>query len=296
MLISIVLPFFNEVRHGYIETILDNLCSQMVTQPPSNQPDNAAVQPFFTVELIIALSPSHDDTAAVIGKYITPKPQESNAIATAPNQIMHQPPIICLPVTATNRAGRLNQGLAHCRGDVVVLHHPATVLPVDGLTQIAAAVAQGATWGGFRHQFDWEHWLLQYTSWYSDQVRVQRKGIVYLDHCPFVRREVLTAIGGVPEMDIFEDTALSERLRPIAGMPVLLAGKVITSARRFRQRGVYRQAFMNQWLKLCYYGGVPPALMNRLYEQKTAINVSYNHPSTPDPQSSDGKDSDGSFN
>ena len=254
MRISIILPFFNEMRHGYIERILDHLMAQ-ISDPAS---DSA----IFTAEIIIALSPSHDGTAALIEQYAAKYPM-----------------IKSLPVTATNRAQRLNQGLAHCQGEIVVLHHPATLLPPDGLLQIITAANQGAVWGAFRHQFDWEHWLLKYTSWYSDQVRVKRKGIVYLDHCPFVRRDILTAIGGVPEMDIFEDTALSDRLRTTAGMPVLLAGKAITSARRFRQRGVYRQALMNQWLKLCYYGGVPPALMNRFYEQKTAINVNYGNSS-----------------
>lgn len=275
MLISIVLPFLNEVRHGYIEPILDNLLSQILAQC------NSSLGQPYKVEVIIALSPSHDDTAPVIANYIDKAIKEINqhqsqyaSIENGINEIP-KPPIACVSVTATNRASRLNQGLAHCQGDVVVLHHPATILPTDGLNQIAAAISQGATWGAFRHQFDWNHWLLRYTSWYSDEIRVRRKGIVYLDHCPFLRREILTAVGGVPEMDIFEDTALSERLCRTAGMPVLLAGQVITSARRFRQRGVYRQALMNQWLKLCYYGGVPPALMNRFYEQKTAINVNY---------------------
>ncbi len=280
MLISIVLPFLNEVRHGYIEPILDNLLSQILAQrgSGSQQPCKGEV---ITAEVIIALSPSHDDTATIIANYIDKAIREIDQHQSQYGLIekgingIPKPPIAYVSVTATNRASRLNQGLAHCRGDVVVLHHPATILPADGLAQIAVAVSQGATWGAFRHQFDWNHWLLQYTSWYSDQMRVKRKGIVYLDHCPFVRREVLTAVGGVPEMDIFEDTALSERLRATAGMPVLLAGQAITSARRFRQRGVYRQALMNQWLKLCYYGGVPPALMNRFYEQKTAINVNY---------------------
>jgi hypothetical protein len=81
-------------------------------------------------------------------------------------------------------------------------------------------------------------------------------------------------IGGVPDLDIFEDTVLSQRLRA-AGPPKILPGKVVTSARRYRDRGVFRQALMNQTLKVMYHLQLDPQWLNRLYEQKAQINVTY---------------------
>jgi hypothetical protein len=89
-----------------------------------------------------------------------------------------------------------------------------------------------------------------------------------------VSRDLLTKIGNIPDLDIFEDTVLSDRLCQFT-KPVLADGKVITSARRFRQRGIYRHALLNQLLKLCYHLKIDPKYLNRLYEKRYSINTKY---------------------
>ncbi|MGF1569598.1 MAG: glycosyltransferase [Nodosilinea sp.] len=243
-MISVILPCVNELRHGYLPQIVENLCGQGGEK-----------------EIIAVLSPSQDGTAEFLARCPAVR-------------LVHTP--------AQNRAQRLNAGLAACRGEGVLLHHPATLLPEGtALTMIEQALRQEeVAWGGFCHSFDLDHWLLRFTSWYSTRVRSRLGQILYLDHCVFARRETLIAIGGVPDMDIFEDTALSQRLQA-HGPPLLLPGTVVTSARRFRQRGLYRQAALNQILKLMYHAGASPAQMNRLYERTSQINVVY--PVAPPP-------------
>lgn len=225
------------MRHGYLPHILENLASQ-----PGNK------------ELIAVVSPCQDETIATLRQYPQWKILETNA---------------------RNRAQRLTTGIEISRGEGVLLHHPATLLPPNALTHIEERLSEPTVnWGGFCHSFDMNHWLLRFTSWYSNRVRSQHGHILYLDHCIFARRSLLQEIGGVPDMDIFEDTALSQRLRQF-GAPVLIEQPVITSARRFRQRGVYRQAAINQLLKLMYHARLDPAWMNWLYESRSQINVSY---------------------
>jgi hypothetical protein len=235
---SVVLPCFNECRHGYLPKILENLCEQAGDK-----------------QIIAVVSPSSDDTLAIIEQF---------------------PSVEIVRTTASNRAQRLNAGLAIASGEAVLLHHPATLLPPKQALTQAAAIVLGPqskyVWGGFSHSFDWDHWLLRFTSWYSTSVRSRR--ILYLDHCIFARRQVLVDIGGVPDMDIFEDTALSVALARW-GRPAIAPGKVVTSARRFRDRGVYRQALLNQALKLMYLTRQDPQRLNWLYESKSQINVSY---------------------
>jgi glycosyltransferase involved in cell wall biosynthesis len=236
--ISIVLPCLNELRHGYLPRILANLMAQRGER-----------------EILAVVSPCRDDTLTLIRQY---------------------PEVQVIETEVQNRAQRLNVGIAASQGEVILLHHPATLLPEGvALELIAAAIAEPeVAWGGFHHSFDLDHWLLQFTSWYSNTVRPRWSRVLYLDHCIFARRTLLEQIGGVPDMDIFEDTALSDRCSRIAP-PRLLAGKVTTSARRFRQRGIYRQAFLNQTLKLMYHARLDPQWMNRLYEWQSQINVSY---------------------
>lgn len=237
---SVVLPCFNESRHGYLPKILENLCQQAGDK-----------------QILVVVSPSQDDTLAIVQRF-APQFPEVEVIETA----------------ATNRAQRLNVGIDASKGEWVLLHHPATLLPVGDALLQAQAVLQSADWGGFVHSFDWDHWLLRFTSWYSTRVRSQQQRILYLDHCIFTKRQRLIAIGGVPDMDIFEDTDLSLALAKW-GKPAIAPGKVITSARRFRSRGLYQQAALNQILKLMYLTRQDPKKLNWLYESKSQINVSY---------------------
>ena len=240
---SIVLPCFNESRHGYLPRILKNLSEQQGEK-----------------QIIAVVSPSEDDTLTVLQQFADVEIIESEA---------------------SNRAQRLTVGIEASKGEAVLLHHPATLLPEKNALEQAQIALRSAAWGGFVHSFDMEHWLLRFTSWYSTRQR-SRKRILYLDHCIFARREALVDIGGVPNMDIFEDTALSLALARWgaeqglqAGLPAIAPGKVVTSARRFRDRGIYRQAALNQLLKLMYLTNQDPRKLNWLYERKSQINVSY---------------------
>lgn len=237
-MISVVLPCVNELRHGYLPKIIKNLQAQ--------QGDK---------ELIAVVSPSTDTTLACLEA---------------------APQIRVIESDAQNRAQRLNVGIQASQGQVVLLHHPATLLPpITALRQTDQTFHDPEVmWSGFCHQFDLDHWLLHYTSWYSSKIRPYWGRILYLDHCVAVRRSLLDDIGGVPDMDIFEDTALSRRLGQY-GPPVMLSDHIVTSARRYRDRGVYRQALMNQTLKVMYHLNLDPKWMNRLYERKVQINVTY---------------------
>ena len=239
--ISVVLPCLNEIRHGYLPRILDNLTLQ-----PGNK------------QLIIVMSPSTDGTYDVITQH--PAAAEFELVKT----------------DALNRAQRLTAGIEASQGDIILLHHPATLLPINALAQVKQLMSdETITWGGFRHSFDLDHWLLRFTSWYSTTQRPRLSHILYLDHCIFARRQALKHIGGVPDMDIFEDTALSHALSQF-GAPHLVPGTIVTSARRFQERGIYKHAALNQLLKLMYYAKLDPKMMNWLYEGKSQINVSYN--------------------
>jgi len=169
----------------------------------------------------------------------------------------------------TNRAQRLNIGVRKSEGRMVLLYHPRSLVDVGGLSDLLEN--KELLWGGFRHRFDDPHPLLHFTSWYSNRVRFKLSGVVYLDHCIFVQRRLLLQAGGVPEADIFEDTLLSKRLR-LFGKPQLIPYDVITSAVRFQQNGYWRQALLNQILKLQYFLKFDPEAMNQKYERGLNLN------------------------
>ena len=138
--------------------------------------------------------------------------------------------------TGKNRAERLQRGIEAASSDVVLLHHPRTLIERAGIEWLRDH-AEEVSWGGFTHAFDADHYLLRFTSWYSNRIRAARKGILYLDHCIFLRRALLTR--PIPSVDIFEDTELSKILRE-SGPPAILPFVAKTSSVRFTTNGVWR--------------------------------------------------------
>lgn len=172
-------------------------------------------------------------------------------------------------VEGPSRGARLQAGIDAASHRTILLHHPRSLIPADGLRWLAAG-AGGARWGGFTHSFDWDHPLLRFASWYSNRVRAARRGIVYLDHCVFFDKALLAR--PIPPVEIFEDTELSLILRE-SGPPALAPFAATTSAVRFRANGPWRQSLLNQRMKLGYLLGRSHRGLNERYERGLRLNA-----------------------
>lgn len=176
-------------------------------------------------------------------------------------------------VDTFSRAQRLNVGIDAARGEMILLHHPRSIIDPQGINYLIKNV-KNLRWGGFIHKFDTDHSLLKFTSWYSNNIRFIRNKIVYLDHCVFARRDLLKRVGPIPPVDIFEDTILSKMLNKVSA-PIMLPYCVTTSAIRFVRNGIIYQSLINQLLKLGYCLGISHRLMNKIYERTTKLNSKY---------------------
>ncbi|MBC8078414.1 MAG: TIGR04283 family arsenosugar biosynthesis glycosyltransferase [Chloroflexales bacterium] len=182
------------------------------------------------------------------------------------------------PVTLVERpnapggiAGHFNAAAQLARGDVLLFLHADVTLPPDTPALIAAALRDPAViGGGFRSRFDSDHWFLRFSSWHMNRriTRGQRGRLFYGDMGPFVRREVFARIGGYPAIAFMEDHAFAWRLMRTGPLAVIDAPLII-SARRFREEGVVRTVLWAQWIKLLFYGGVPPATLGPIYRGNT---------------------------
>ncbi len=115
---------------------------------------------------------------------------------------------------------------------------------------------------------------LKFTSFYSNYIRGDLRGIYYLDHCIYSEKKLLEEIGLVPEIDIFEDTAICIKLRKLSKWK-RLDSKSTTSAIRFNKNGFWKQALLNAKLKLKYSFGVFHEDLNKDYEKKMDLNSKY---------------------
>ncbi len=78
-------------------------------------------------------------------------------------------------------------------------------------------------------------------------------------------------VNGFPAIAIFEDTEFCKKLNKRQS-PIRLKSISTTSAIRFLKNGIFKQALMNQWMKLNYYLFFKPENMNDLYEKNTNLN------------------------
>ncbi|HEX4646686.1 MAG TPA: TIGR04283 family arsenosugar biosynthesis glycosyltransferase, partial [Verrucomicrobiae bacterium] len=170
-------------------------------------------------------------------------------------------------VSAPGRGGQMRLGAAHATGDVVLLLHADTWLPpnagkaaLDSLRDCRAVA--GGFWKTFR---DASPLLLG--ARFKCAVRLYLGRRILGDQGLFIRREVLEAVGGVPDMELMEEFELCRRLRRV-GRLVLADATVTTSARRFARRGVLRTYLLMWRVTWGYRLGVSPSELRKIYERR----------------------------
>lgn len=156
-----------------------------------------------------------------------------------------------LLIAERGRAKQMNAGAARAKGEWLLFLHADTLLPPDALQTIESLTSdQQKQAGCFHQQFSKNHWFLRFVSWLHNR-RCDRGRIMYGDQAMFIRRHLFERIGGFPEEDILEDVLISE-LIVSKTRPVLLEQEVITSSRKFVQRGLYRSFFDIFVIMSCY--------------------------------------------
>ncbi len=80
----------------------------------------------------------------------------------------------------------------------------------------------------------------------------------------FVKREIFQELGGFKEIPLMEDLEFSRRLRKRVSV-ITIKSSIVTSARRFNNKGIIRTLILMQILKVMYRMGFSPRFLKRLY-------------------------------
>jgi rSAM/selenodomain-associated transferase 2 len=156
--------------------------------------------------------------------------------------------------TQRGRARQMNAGARVATAPVLLFLHADTVLPRTALASVETALAS-REWGRFDVTIDGRSRWLPIVARLMN-LRSRLTGIATGDQAIFLRRTAFDAVGGFPDQALMEDIELSRRLRRAAGAPACLRERVVTSGRRWDQRGALRTIWLMWRLRLLYRLGV----------------------------------------
>ena len=168
--------------------------------------------------------------------------------------------------TETGRARQMNAGATHATGDAFLFLHADTALPPNGLALIRQSLrAPDVVGGRFRLGLSENTIGFRLVACLST-MRSRYLGITYGDQGIYVRRETFEAVGGFPNLQLFED---SEFCKAVARMGkfALLDAQVCTSTRRWRERGFVRTVVKMWALRVLYACSVSDEMLGKWYRR-----------------------------
>ena len=165
-------------------------------------------------------------------------------------------------IAPRGRARQMNAGAAVAGGEALLFLHADTRLPTNADHLIFHSLKKNL-WGRFDVTIEGRSTLLPVIAFFTN-LRSRFTGIATGDQAIFVRRGMFY---GFPEIALMEDVAFSKVMKR-RSPPACLHARVVTSGRRWDERGVLRTMLLMWRLRLGYFLGAAPDDLARRYANK----------------------------
>lgn len=164
-----------------------------------------------------------------------------------------------------SRAGQMNRGARHARGDVLYFVHADARPPDAYLDHISAALADGFPVGCFCYRFASESWLLKVNAFFTRFDRIMCRGG---DQTLFITRELFDRLGGFDEdYVIMEDFEFIQRVQAVAPFTIITKDEVVVSARKYEENSYLRVNLANLVVFTMYRLGIAPETLRDTYRR-----------------------------
>jgi rSAM/selenodomain-associated transferase 2 len=165
-------------------------------------------------------------------------------------------------VSQLGRATQMNNGASVATGDVFLFLHADTFLPVEAEALITEETGD-SFWGYFDVRLSGRNRVFRLIEWLINH-RSRLSSIATGDQAIFVSRKLFFDVGRFPEIKLMEDVAISRLLKCIV-TPVCLKAPVLTSSRRWEDKGITSTVLLMWRLRLLYFFGASPDKLSRMY-------------------------------
>ena len=229
-LVSVVVPLYNEGKN--VETLVSHL---------------KQFQAFH--ELIFIDASTDKDSIALIANNF-----KGDSLGS---KIKIEPSVVA------SRSKQMNQGAKLSTGTVILFLHCDTKLPKNAVPLIEAEIENGFLWGRFDVKLGSKGMIFRIIEKMIG-LRSRLRKLATGDQAIFVTADLFQAVDGFPEIPLMEDIALSKSLKSYS-RPALIKQPVITSARRWENRGTIKTIGLMWWLRFLYWVGVAPQKLAVLY-------------------------------
>ena len=158
----------------------------------------------------------------------------------------------------------MNHGSKYAKGDILFFLHCDSKIEEDVIIKIQDEINKGCRLGCLKLKFDNEIIWMKICG-YMSNLRVKIRKIAFGDQGIFMTKELFEKIGGMPNLPIMEDLELSLRLRKNKYYFKQIDSEIITSSRRFLDKGIFKTMIQMQKLQIKYLCGKDINEINREY-------------------------------
>ena len=160
------------------------------------------------------------------------------------------------------RGQQMNLGGKVATSPYVFFLH-ADTRPGIASSQLSVCLAQNPRWGFCRVRLGGERGSFRVIEWFMN-LRSRLTSVATGDQMLFMETSLFQQVGGFDPIPLMEDIALCKKLRRLA-RPTIIPEPVLTSSRRWEERGVVATVARMWLLRLAYFVGVSPETLGCYY-------------------------------
>lgn len=160
------------------------------------------------------------------------------------------------------RAQQMNTGAMQANGSVILFLHIDTQLPPKALAVLNGIGAE--QWGFFHLRLSGRQWPFRLIETMIN-LRSSISKVATGDQAIFIGKSLFKQQQGFADIPLMEDVELSKRLRK-QHQAHIISAPVLTSSRRWEERGIWQTVILMWRLRWDYFRGVSPEkLVSRYY-------------------------------